>query len=208
MSPLEIAATILTLASVLLAVKRRIVQYPVGIVGAVLFFFVFQQARLYSSAALQLVFIAVQVYGWWFWLRGDRGGRPRITGLLPSPLPAAALAAVITLSVGAAAASLGAISSRVTGAEMAAPDAAIFGASVLAQFLLGRKKLETWVVWALVDAVAIPVYAAQGLGITAVLYAGLLFNTGWGYFEWRKEMRGLGPRQGDDDGRLSVELEP
>ena len=78
MATLEILATAATVAYVLFAVKRSLWQYPVGLLATVLFFFVFLEARLYASTALQVLFAAVQLYGWWYWLRGDHGKRPNM----------------------------------------------------------------------------------------------------------------------------------
>ena len=55
------------------AVKRSLWQFPTGIVGTALASSSFWQGQLYSSAVLQLFFIVVQVYGWWYWMRGDKG---------------------------------------------------------------------------------------------------------------------------------------
>jgi nicotinamide mononucleotide transporter len=57
--PLEIAATGFTLVCVILAVKRSLWQFPFGILGTALGFFVFWRAQLYSSAVLQPIFMAV-----------------------------------------------------------------------------------------------------------------------------------------------------
>ncbi len=71
-NPLELAATLVTLACVILGVKRSLWQFPVGIVGTALFFVVVLQAGIYANAALQVFFVFVQIYGWWYWLRGAR----------------------------------------------------------------------------------------------------------------------------------------
>lgn len=191
MSLLEIIATVLTVACVLLAVKRNIWTYPIGIVGTVLFFFVFWNAQLYSSAYLQVFFTFVQFYGWWFWLYGDKGSKPRIT---TTPLYVLGAAVFVTV-LGAF--SLSTVMTAV-GAQMALLDSGIFVLSVIAQFMLDRKKIETWIMWAIVNVISIYVYREQGLIVTALLYLGLLFNTAWGYYEWRKELTSYGkpfPRQ-------------
>jgi len=187
MDPLELTATLLTLACVLLAVKRNIWTYPVGIVGTALFFVVFWNARLYSSAALQIVFVLAQAYGWWFWLYGAGGARPRV-GSWP-------WLAVATLCAGALAAAyaLARIVSAATDAQMAFADAAIFALSVAAQFLLDRKKIENWAVWGVVNALSVYVYASQGLWATTALYVVLFLNVFWGWYEWRKEMKSAAP---------------
>lgn len=179
MSLLEIFATVMTVICVVLAVKRNVWNYPIGIVGTIAFFFVFWNAGLVSSAWLQVFFTFVQVYGWWFWLKGDRGAKPKVT---TTPFWLLVLGYAFAAVSGLA---LSTITSML-GANMAIMDAAIFTFSVLAQFMMDRKKLESWIVWALVDVVSIYVYGSQGLWVTTALYAGLLINTGWGYYEWRK----------------------
>jgi nicotinamide mononucleotide transporter len=181
--PLEIAATAFTLACVILAVKRSLWQFPFGIVGTGLGFFVFWGAQLYSSAALQPVFIAVQIYGWWYWLKGDASRRPPIKSTSPWLVAAACLAA---LGLAAAAAfSL----QTMTDANMPMADAAIFALSIVAQVLLSRKRIENWPVWIGVNAISVYVYASQALWLYAALYAFFFFNAFWGWWEWRREMK-------------------
>ena len=100
MDPLGIAATALTLVSVILSVKRSLWQFPFGIAGTGLGFFVFWGAGLYSSAVLQPLFIAVLIYGWWYWLRGEDSRRPKIRS---THLGIVAAACAAALAVAAAA---------------------------------------------------------------------------------------------------------
>jgi nicotinamide mononucleotide transporter len=183
MSPLEIFATGSTVGCVLLAVKRSIWQFPVGMAATTAFFFVFLDARLYASAGLQVFFSIVQIYGWWFWLYGDAGGRPRIT-TWPLWLIGALLCGGLL-----AAAALSALLRVVSDAQTPFLDSAIFALSATAQFLLDRKKIETWYVWALVNVLSVAVYAQQGLWLTTALYGGLFLNCAWGYWEWRREFQ-------------------
>lgn len=183
MNPVEIAATAATVASVLLTVRRSLWQYPVGIVATGLFFAVFWQAKLYASSILQIAFLAVQIYGWWFWLRGDNGSRPAIRSWPVGRVAAVCLFAVIGGSL--AALGLG----WLTDARIPLPDSMILGLSLGAQFLLDRKVLEHWLVWAVVNVISILVYASQELTLTALLYVALLLNVAWGWTAWRGEMR-------------------
>lgn len=182
MSTLEIFATIFTVLCVVLAVKRSTLQYPIGIIGTILYFFVFREVQLYASAGLQIFFLFVQLYGWWFWLYGDQGKRPKITTLSKQAL-AAFLGVGLVVSV-----LFGKGLNLFTNANMAVLDSVIFGFSVIAQFFLDRKKIETWFVWAIVNVVSIFVYFGQGLALTGWLYVFLLINTIWGYIEWKKNL--------------------
>ncbi len=182
MTWLEVVATVFSAVCVFLAVKRKVISYPIGIVGTIAFFFVFWRIGLYSSAMLQVFFTAVQVYGWWFWLKGDKGAKPLITRVNRNWIIGGVAAALIggfglSLITGA------------LGAKMALADAGIFGLSVVAQFFLDRKKLENWIVWIGVNVISIYVYGSQGLALTTLLYVIFLVNAFYGYWEWRKAFR-------------------
>jgi nicotinamide mononucleotide transporter len=179
---LEMLATAATVAFVVLAVKRSLWQYPFGLAGTVLFFFVFLDAKLYSSTALQVLFAAVQIYGWWYWLRGDKGARPRITSI-PLPLVGGLAAGAIVF-----AGLLSGTLQMTTDARMAFSDAVIFSLSAVAQFLLGRKIIEHWLLWMAVNSLAVFVYASLELWLTAALYVGLFASSFWGYWEWRQAL--------------------
>jgi nicotinamide mononucleotide transporter len=64
-------------------------------------------------------------------------------------------------------------------------DAAITVMSLIAQWLLARKVLENWPFWIAVDVLAIGVYTAKDLYITAGLYAVFLGLATWGWIEWK-----------------------
>jgi nicotinamide mononucleotide transporter len=182
MQSLEIAATIFTLICVILSVKRSLWQFPSGVVGTALFFFVVWEQRLYANAALQVFFLGVQFYGWWYWMRGDKGARP--------PIRSTNWQVVLALClIGLALAGLGAWALETfTDASMPLYDAAVFGLSVVAQFLLGRKRIETWPMWVVVNVLSVWLYASQGLWLFTALYVFFFFNAFWGWWEWRQEM--------------------
>jgi nicotinamide mononucleotide transporter len=73
---------------------------------------------------------------------------------------------------------------------MALADATIFALSIVAQVLLSRKRIENWPVWIVINAISVYVYASQGLWLYTALYVFFFFNAFWGWWEWRKEMRG------------------
>ena len=56
----------------------------------------------------------------------------------------------------------------------------------MAQWLLTRKKLESWIYWISVDVVAIGVYFYKGLHPTAGLYAVFLILASAGFWKWSR----------------------
>src|ERR1700687_42409 len=69
-TPLAIAAVLFPPANVWLAVKENIWTWPTGIVGVTLYLVVNYQARLYSNAGLQVVYLVLSIHGWYEWLHG------------------------------------------------------------------------------------------------------------------------------------------
>lgn len=177
---LEILAIIFTLLSVFLTNFCKKSLYPIGILGTVLFFFVFWNAKLYSSAWLQVYFTFIQFYGWWFWYKGNKGQEPAIgnwgwktIGLLLIPVSILTLWITYILNV-------------FTDAPIAFWDTLILCLSVLAQFLLDRKQQKHWFIWAAVNVLAIYVYSSQQLWLTTVTYVILLLNIPFGIRLWNK----------------------
>jgi len=182
LSVLEGLAAALTLISVLLTSHLRKALYPVGLAATALYAIVFWQAHLYASAALQAYFVIIQLYGWWFWSRGDAGREPGI-GTWGWPVIGALLVPAVILSVAVSLAL-----AKLTDAAMPVGDTAILTLSVLAQFLLDRKQIRHWPVWAAADIIAVFVYGSQGLWVTAGLYALLLANVAYGWWRWRRAL--------------------
>lgn len=181
---LEILSTIFTVVCVLLANYRSTWQYPVGIIGTILFFFAVFNQHLYANAGLQVFFTGVQVYGWWYWLRGGiNRTKPKITNFGSRKTLIALSATLFASLIG------GAVLNHFTNAAMASVDATVFGLSVFAQFLLDRKKIENWIIWAMVNFASVYLYYGAGLYVFAVLYAALFVNCFIAYRMWHNEQQ-------------------
>jgi len=182
-NPLELAATLVTLLCVILGVKRSLWQFPVGIVGTALFFIVVWQNRIYANAVLQVFFVGVQIYGWWYWLKGDHGRRPPIRSANPIHVVVSVAVAILVAWAGSWAIT------EMTDFDLSFTDATTLSVSVVAQFLLDRKYLETWPVWLIVNVASIYLYGKAGMWLFTALYVFFFFNAFWGWWEWRNAMK-------------------
>lgn len=186
-SPIEIVATLLGVANILLLVRRSIWNYPFGLAMVALYARIFFDARLYSDAGLQLFFFVIQLYGWWAWWRAG-GVEHAITVERLTPAARIAWIAMIALTSIA----WGGIMHTYTDASFPWIDASIAMASVAAQVLLARRCIENWVLWIAIDVVSIGVYIAKGLYLTGGLYVLFLLISAAGLIEWaRVERRAL-----------------
>ncbi len=188
LDPLEWAAAALGLVNVALIVRRSVWNYPFGLAMVSLYFFVFFEARLYSDALLQIFFFVVQLYGWWNWLRARRAaGEIRVLTLTPR-------ARLLWIGGIVAASTIwGLAMARYTNAAAPMIDAAIAGTSIAAQILMAQRRIENWLLWILVDAIAIGLFASRGLHATSVLYALFLLLSIAGLIGWARALRGIRP---------------
>ena len=182
--PIEIAAVILGLINVTLIIRRNVWNYPFGIVMVILYAQIFYDYRLYSDALLQLYFLVIQIYGWWYWLRGrDDRGLVIVARLPIAQIPYYAVIAIVGLAI------LGTSMDQLTDADYPYWDGAIAVLSVLAQFLLSRRRLESWFLWIAVDLLAIGLFWVKGLYPTSALYAVFLVLATVGLFNWVRAWR-------------------
>ena len=60
--------------------------------------------------------------------------------------------------------------------------------SLVAQWFLARKVLESWILWILVDVLSIGIYGVKGLYLTMGLYVIFLGLATGGLLAWKKEL--------------------
>ena len=155
--------------------------WPLAIVSSLLYFLLFWNSRLYGDASLQLFFAAVAGWGWWQWLRGTdaagrraarappRRARPRRSRSSRSRSPGRRPALFLR---------------RFTDTDVPWWDAFPTAASVVGQWLLGRKYVENWPIWIVVNVVASALFAYKGLWLTVVLYAVFVAMSVVGWRAW------------------------
>ncbi|WP_417489790.1 nicotinamide riboside transporter PnuC [Maricaulis sp.] len=186
MGIVEWVAAALGVASVFLTIRQSIWCWPVGIAMTGLYLFIFASVQLYSDAGLQLVYIGLQLYGWWYWLGNSGAATAQRQAPVQYLLPAGRLgwlgAGLVTSGA------LGYLMATHTDAALPYWDASTTCFSLVAQVLLARKRIETWLVWIAVDFVSIGVYSVKGLFVTAGLYALFLGMACWGWREWMKAL--------------------
>src|SRR5581483_11886992 len=66
---LEIIGVLTGLLCVYLAAKNIIWNWPFAIVSVAIYIFIFFDSHLYADMGLQFYFMAMNIYGWYFWSR-------------------------------------------------------------------------------------------------------------------------------------------
>ena len=183
-SYLEFVASIASFIGVGLGITGKRITWPWWAISSALYGIFFLQYELYASAALQLVFIAAAVVGWFGW---------EPTGAKPGPLKTqyrlytCAGIIVATLALGPVLKEVGAASTYV--------DAILFFGSLTAQILMVYEKYDSWPLWLIVDLGYVLLYATQGLLFTTLLYVAFTIMAAMGWSTWygfhRRALRSL-----------------
>jgi nicotinamide mononucleotide transporter len=179
---LEIVAFVLAIAMVVFNIRVNPWGWPLAIVSSLLYFALFWNSKLYGDASLQIFFALVAVWGWWQWLRGTRADgsvlQVRVLGARGRWLALAALALAWPAT--------GWFLKTHTDTDVPWWDAFPTAASVLGQWLLGRKYVENWPTWVAVNVVGVALFAYKGLWLTVILYAVFIAMSFVGWRAWAR----------------------
>jgi nicotinamide mononucleotide transporter len=184
---LEVLAVLWGVITVWLTVKQNNWCWPVGSASNALFAVIFFREKLYADMVLQVIYIALNAYGWYEWRHGGQNRR----SLPVSRTPArtwVSLAALAAIGVAGVAVYL----ARWTDASLPFWDATTTVLSLTAQYMLAKKWIENWWVWISVNVMYIGLYAVKGLYLTSAQQLVFIALSLLGYLAWRKEL--LGPR--------------
>jgi nicotinamide mononucleotide transporter len=184
-NPYEAAGVAFGVVAVWLTVRENVWCWPLGIVNVVLSAVVFAQAKLYADMGLQVVYVALCLYGWWAWLHGGAGEGPLVVSRTPG-----AAGAALAAGGAAFAGALGHFLRSQTDASLPFLDASTASFSLVAQWMQTRKWIESWVVWIVVDAVYVGMYVVKGLFLMAGLYGVFLALAVAGLVAWRRSLAG------------------
>ncbi len=182
---LEVIAFVLALANIACNVFEIHWGWPLTIIASVLYAWLFYASKLYGEAGVNVFFAVAALWGWWQWLRGHRSGSS-------APLRIARLDSqgiVITVA-GWAVAWLGCalLLRAITDSDVPWADGFVTAGSVVGTVLLGRKFIENWPIWLIVNAASVALFAYKGLTLTVVLYVIFFGLAIWGWIGWRERL--------------------
>ncbi len=172
-SYLELVAAITSFIGVWLGTTGKRITWPWWAISSALYLVFFYQVDLFASAALQIVFITAAIWGWRDWAPtgaspGFLKNRNRIYLIIITLVSVSLLTPVLS-HIGAAA---------------TWSDAFLLVGSLVAQILMVYEKVESWILWLVVDAAGTIEYAYLGYWFTAILYAIFTLVAVLGWRRW------------------------
>ncbi|MGC1241413.1 MAG: nicotinamide riboside transporter PnuC [Chryseosolibacter sp.] len=197
MSYLEFFGTLAGAVAIWLSAKANVWSWPVGIVNVILFFFLFYQVQLYPDMFLQVFFLVTNLLGWWRWTHPekseeDRKHELRVSYMQPGQFVIIFLSgAAGTFLFGLFAENIHDIFPRIFSRPSAFPylDSFVTVMSIMTTFLMINKKIESWILWIVIDTIATYMYFVKGIKFVALEYLLFCFIAAFGLWNWIREYR-------------------
>jgi nicotinamide mononucleotide transporter len=197
MSYLEVWGTLFGLFAVILAAREHILSWPIGLINVVLLFFLFYQHSLYSDMFLQIFFFASNILGWYFWLNPKTGEENQNNQLKITTFNAKNRIIIgFLIFFGTICLSWVIINLNVwlpkyfpNPAAFPYADTFVMTTSIVAQIAMTKKKLDSWMLWILVDLVATVIYLQKNMLLMSIEYSIFCGIASLGFWGWYKSMK-------------------
>jgi nicotinamide mononucleotide transporter len=174
----EWAAVLLGVAEVLLAKVNNIWLYPTGIAGTFIGIYILLMAGLYAESALNVYYLVMSVYGWYYWLKKRDEPPVKITWATRREW-------VITLLIVFAGwPILYLLLKNFTTSNVPVWDAWVSSTAWAGMWLLAKRKLENWLWLNISNLFAIPLLCYKKLILFAALTLFLFIVAFFGFFDW------------------------
>lgn len=197
MSYIEFFGTIAGFIAVFLASRANIWSWPIGLINVTLFFFLFYQVQLYPDMFLQVFFFATNVMGWWRWkhpkpIEEDSKKELKVSYMKTQQLILLSFSGpALSILVGSMASRLHEWFPVLFSKPSAFPylDSFVTVMSIITTFLMIQKKVESWILWILIDIVATYMYFAKGIKFVGFEYLVFCFIAAYGLWNWMREYK-------------------
>ena len=187
----ELSGLIFGVLCVVFLIKESILTWPFGIAYVITAFVVFWEAKLYGDFLLHIFFLAMNVYGWYYWVHGTKKSESNLTITKMSKNGSLSSLGLSIFGVLVFAQVLINIPNTFEEIEPAALpywDSTTYILSVTAMWLTARKKIDNWYYWLFVNILATGIYFYKELYFFSLLYFLYIGMALMGYVAWKKTM--------------------
>lgn len=182
---LEVVAFVLALANITCNVFEIHWGWPLSVIASALYAWLFFASGLYGETSVNVFFALTSLWGWWQWLRGHRADSDaplRIARLNRQGWFWCAAGYAVFWFVFAM------MLRHLTDSEVPSADGFVTAGSVVGTVLLGRKFIENWPLWLVVNAASVALFAYKGLPLTVALYVIFFLLAIWGWIGWKQRI--------------------
>ena len=183
---IEVLGCVTGLIYLYFSIRQIIWLWPLGILTSFLYIFVFFGSKFYAGMALQVYYLFISIYGWYYWKKGEKGN-----GESGIPVRTATFRdwSVFLLVTAILSGLTGYGLDKYTDSPLPYWDAFTTSGSIVATWMLARKYLENWLFWIIIDFVSMATYIYKDLYPTVLLFFVYTIMAGIGYINWKKDLQ-------------------
>lgn len=183
---IELLGAILGIIYLVFSIRQHIFTWPTGLLTSALYIAVFFQAKLYADMGLQVYYVIISIYGWYFWLKGKKPQEKK-------QIPVRFCKRSLGLKLVAVSVILYVVILYVllnfTDSDVPYMDSLTTSLSIVATWMLAKKYIEHWLIWIFVDAFSAGLYVYKELWATVVLFIVYTVMAVLGYINWKKDLQ-------------------
>jgi nicotinamide mononucleotide transporter len=180
---IEILGAVTGLIYLYFSIRQIIWLWPWGIVTSAIYIYVFFKAGLYADMSLQVYYLFISVYGWYYWTKGDKSHNLTDLPVTQAKRKVLLFLLIIWLVLTSV---IGFFLDKFTDSPLPFLDAFTASGSIIATWMLARKLLENWIFWIIIDAVSILMYIYKELYPTVILFLVYTILAFLGYIQWKR----------------------
>jgi len=180
---IERLSVLFGIIQVLLSKNNKVSIYLFGILGIVTGMYVLFGARLYAEIALNMYYLIMSIYGWWYWKTNKSAAEQPITRATGKEWWFVLLICVTAFVL------LYLTLAHFTNSDVPIWDAWVSATAWAGMWLLAKRKVENWILLNISNLFAVPLLIHKDLYLFAALTSFLFIVAIFGYFKWTKIMR-------------------
>ena len=183
---IELLGAILGIAFIFFSIKQNILTWPTGLATSILYIIVFFESKFYADMGLQVYYVGISIYGWYYWIKGKKPENSNTVSVRQTnknlwlKLIAIALLLYFAILI---------ILLSFTDSDVPFMDSFTTALSIIATWMLAKKYIEQWLIWIFVDIISAGLYIYKELWATVILFAVYTVMAFLGYIEWRKTLK-------------------
>jgi len=181
---IELLGAILGITYIFFSIRQNILTWPTGLLTSALYTVVFYRSKLYADMSLQVYYVVISIYGWYFWVKGTNTGK---NGSVPVRKTGKHLwFKLIIIAIVIYGIILYIL--KLTDSDIAYLDSMTTALSIVATWMLAKKYIEHWIIWIFVDLFSAGMYIYKNLWPTVILFLVYTVMAYLGYVEWKKDL--------------------
>ena len=181
----ELLGAILGILYIFFSIRQNILNWPTGLLTSALYVAVFFQSKFYADMGLQVYYVLISIYGWYYWIKGKRTENNSSVPVRQVNKTLWIKLSLITIFLYFA---ILVVLLNFTDSDVPYMDSFTTSLSITATWMLAKKYIEHWLIWIFVDLFSSGLYIYKNLWPTVILFLVYSIMAYLGYVEWKKDI--------------------